>query len=92
MLHNGAGKAAKEFTKVSGFDSEHHCVDLFFWFDKSTERKNTLKEYYEFCDSECEDVINYGSTHWLSLERYINRELKKYTGLKLHFFSEGLND
>ena len=77
MLHNAAGKAAEEFTKVSGFDFEDHCVNFFFWFDKSTKRKNTLKEYYEFCDPEYEDVIKYGSTRWLSLERIINRELYK---------------
>ena len=62
MLHNAAGKAAEEFTKMSGFDFEDHCVYLFFWFDKSTKRKNTLKEYYEFCDSEYEDILKYGST------------------------------
>ena len=57
VLHNAAGKAAEEFTKMSGFDFKDHCVYLFFWFDKSTKRKNTLKEYYEFCDSEYEDRL-----------------------------------
>ena len=92
VLHNTAGKAAEEFTKVSEFDFEDHCVSLFFWFDKSTKRKNTLKEYYEFCDPEYEDAIKYGSTRWLSLERCINRELYKYTGLKSYLLSEGLSD
>ena len=85
-------KLQKNFTKVSEFDFEDHCVNLFFWFDKSTKRKNTLKEYYEFCDPEYEDVIKYGSTRWLSLERCINRELYKYTGLKSYLLSEGLSD
>ena len=44
VLHNAAGKAAEEFTKVSEFDFEDHCVNLFFWFDKSTKRKSTLKK------------------------------------------------
>ena len=51
VLHNAAGKAAEEITKASVFDFEDHCIDLFFWFDKSTKTKNTLKEHYEFCDS-----------------------------------------
>ena len=58
VLHNAAGKAAEEFTKVSGFDFKDHCVELFFWFDKPTKRKNTLTEYHEFCDSEYEYVIS----------------------------------
>ena len=44
VLHNAAGKAAEEFTKVSEFDFEDQRVNLFFWFDKSTKRKNTLKK------------------------------------------------
>ena len=90
MLHNAAGKAAGKFTKVSFLDFKDHCVNLFLWFYKSTKRKNYLKEYYEFCDSEYEDLVKYGSTRLLSSEWCINRELKKYTGLKPYFLSEGL--
>ena len=58
VLHNAAGKAAEELTKVSGFDFKDSCVELFFWFDKPTKRKNTLTEYHEFCDYYYEDVIS----------------------------------
>ncbi|CAB4033387.1 Hypothetical predicted protein [Paramuricea clavata] len=48
MLHDAAGKAANAFGTVTGFDIENHCVDLYYWFDKSTKRKGALKEYFEY--------------------------------------------
>ena len=52
ILHNASGKAGSCFSEVMGFDVEDHCVDVFYWFDKSSKRKNILKEYYDFCDLE----------------------------------------
>ncbi|CAB4009886.1 ATP-dependent DNA helicase [Paramuricea clavata] len=76
ILHNASGKAATTFSEVTGFDVEDHCVDVFYWFDKSGKRKSILEEYYEFCDTEYEGVIKFISTRWLCLELCINRELK----------------
>jgi hypothetical protein len=67
ILHNAAGKGGSAFAEVTDFDVEDHLVDLFYWFDKSSKRKSSLKEYYEFCDSEYEEVIKYVSTRWLAL-------------------------
>ena len=82
MLHNAAGKAANAFGTVTGFDIEDHCVDLYYWFDKSTKRKGSLKEYFEFCDTEYEAVVKYISVRWLCLEHCLDQELKKYVALK----------
>jgi hypothetical protein len=92
ILHNASGKAATAFSEVTGFDIEDHCVDVFYWFDKSSKRKSILKEYYEFCDTECEGVIKFISTRWLCLELFINRELRMYEGLKSYFLSENFPD
>ncbi len=92
MLHNAASKAASAFGRVTGFDIEDHCVDLYYWFDKSTKRKGALKEYFEFCNTEYEGVIKYISVRWLCLERCLDRELKKYVALKSYFCSENEND
>ena len=86
MLHNAAGKGATEFGNITKFDVEDHCIDLFYWFDKSTKRKGALKEYFEFC------VIKYISVRWLCLERCIERELKKYVALKSYFCPEEEQD
>ena len=58
-VHNAAGKGATAFANVTGFNIEDHCVDLFYWFDKSSKRKGALKEYSEFCDTEYEEVVKY---------------------------------
>ena len=92
ILHNAASKAANDFSKIAKFDLEDHCVDLYHWFEKSSKRKSALKEYYEFCDIEYAEVIRYASTRWLCLERCVNRELRKFEGLKSYFLSEGLSD
>ena len=91
-LHNASGKAGTVFSEVTDFDVEDHCVDVFYWFDKSSKQKNILKEYYEFCDTEFQEVIKFISTRSLCLELCINRELKKYEGLKSYFLSENFPD
>jgi hypothetical protein len=43
ILHNAAQKAAIAFTLESKFELEEFIVDLYYWFDGSTKRKNGLK-------------------------------------------------
>ena len=62
ILHKAASKAADAFAAVSDFIMEDHCVDLYYWFDKSSKRKSILKEYYDFCDQDYQEVIKYVST------------------------------
>ena len=42
MAHNAAHKGASSFAAISKFDVEDLVVDIFYWFDKSTKRKNEL--------------------------------------------------
>ena len=52
MLHNAAAKGATAFADATGFDLEDHRVDLFYWLEKSTSKRNEiLKEYCMFCDT-----------------------------------------
>ena len=69
-------KASDTFNNITGFEISDHCVDLYYWFDKSSKCKCALKEYYEFCYLEYAHVIKFMSTRWLSLELCVNRELK----------------
>ena len=41
IIHNAANKAAKQFSKVPGFDVKDFLVELFRRFDKSSKRKAT---------------------------------------------------
>ena len=92
ILHNAASKAADAFAAVSDFSVEDHCVDLYYWFDKSSKRKSILKEYYDFCDQDYQEIIKYISTRWLCSERCVNCELKTYPGLLSYFMSENEKD
>ena len=66
---------------VSGFDVDEFIVDLFYWFDKSTKRKNFMQEYCHFCDHSYRAIVKHVSTPWLSLELAIECGLKQLRGL-----------
>ena len=55
--------------KVSGFDIEDLCIDVFYWFDASTKCKGILKDFCTFCDSDYHEIVRYISVGWLSLEK-----------------------
>ena len=71
---------------------EDVLIDIFYWFDKSSKRKGKLAEYFEFCDQEYQKVLKHISVRWLSLERCMDRVLKKFTSLKSYFESEHFAD
>ena len=43
--HNDAVKASSAFTKITKCGTEDHCVDLCYWFEKSSKQKSALEEY-----------------------------------------------
>lgn len=88
IAHNTASIAAEALQHDVRFDVEEIMVDLFYWFDKSTKRKSSLKEYCCFCDVQYRKIIKHVSTRWLSLEMAIERTLKLYDGLYSYFLSE----
>ena len=50
IIHNVASHSSKAFVKVIKCDVGDMAVDVFFWFDYSTKRKNLLAEFCQFCD------------------------------------------
>ena len=71
-----------------GFDVEEFTIDLFYWFDKSTKRKNKLQNYCTFCNQVYRAVVKHVSTWWLSLEIAVQRSLKQFPSLTSYFKSE----
>ena len=88
LVHNIANHASEALHKESGVDVEDVCVDVFYWFDKSTKRKGILQDFCDFCDSSYREVIRHVSVRWLSLEQAINRILLLYMPLQSYFRSE----
>ena len=87
IVHNIASKAGDMYSRVTGFDVEDFCVDVYYWFDKSTKRKQYLEEFCLFCDTTYAHMIEHVSTRWLSLESAVSRVLQKYAALKSYFLS-----
>lgn len=87
IIHNGAQKGGQCYCASSKFDAEEFLIDLYFWFEHSTKRKNELRSFCEFCDQEYRKIIKHVSTRWLSLEIAIERCLKQYPSLKSYFLS-----
>ena len=85
IIHNAARKASDVFCSS---DVEEFCIDIYYWFDKSTKRKNSLLSYCTFCDLEYRNIIKHVTTRWLSLKCAIERILKQYPSLKSYFLSE----
>ena len=83
-------KASTAFAKTTKFNIEDHCVDLHYWFEKSSKQKSALEEYCVFCNTDYAKVIRHASTGWLGFERCVNRESQKYVALESYFKSEGL--
>ena len=92
LAHIAATEANDAFTDVLGINIEDVLIDLFYWFDKSSKKKGKLSEYFEFCYQDYQKVLKHVSTHWLSLERCVERALKKFPSLKAYFLSESFPD
>ena len=87
IIHNAASYSATNFGKVVGFDIEEFLIDLYYWYDKSTNRKNTLAEFCEFVDIDYRKIIKHVSTRWLTMLQATDRTLKQYPALKSYFLS-----
>ena len=92
LAHIVASNTNDAFSQHIGLNVEDVVVDLFYWFDKSSKRKEKLKEYHEFCNQEYREVLKHLSIRWLSLEKCINRAVLKHISLKSYFKSEHIAD
>lgn len=70
---------------MSEFDVEEFDIDIYYWFDKSTNRKGEYDQFCEFCDAPYRKVLKHLAVRWLSLELTIERILKQFQPLKLYF-------
>ena len=57
IIHNTTHKGSAGFTYNTKFNVEDFCIDIFYYFDKSTKRKNALQGYAEFFDQVYHDIL-----------------------------------
>ena len=67
IFHDTIHKWSAGFTCNTIFDVEYFCIDIFYYFDKSTKRTNALQGYAEFFDQEYCVILKHINTCWLSL-------------------------
>ena len=88
IIHNTAHKGSAGFTCNTKFDVEDFCIDIFYYFDRSTKRNNALQGYAEFCDQGYRDILKHINVRWLSLERAVERILLQYSSLRAYVLRE----
>ena len=69
--------ASKGAAKLS-VNVERIVIDSYYHFDKSSTRKEVMKEYRQFCDVEEQKILKHCFTRWLSLSKSLTRCLKQY--------------
>lgn len=87
LLHNIACKASESFSDTTEFNLEDICIDVYYYFDKSSKRKSLLDEYAEFCEIDYRQIIKHVNTRWLRVETVVRRNLDMYPALKSYFLS-----
>ena len=88
IIHNTAKKGSVEFNRVTKFDTEDFCLEIYFYLGKSAKQKNALQSYAEFCGQEYRTFLEHVELRWLSLERAVERILFQYATFKIYFESE----
>ena len=92
LAHLVASEANDAFSEVLSMNIESIIIDVYYWFEKSSKRKGKLAEYFEFCNQDYQQILKHVSVRWLSLERCVDRVLKKLPSLKSYFLSEDSAD
>lgn len=88
MAHNAARYACSAFCeKLPMFDIEELLVDVYFWFEYSSKRKNAYADFCTFTDVEYRRVLKFISVRWLGMSSCLERILKQFAALKSYFLS-----
>ncbi|XP_063743299.1 uncharacterized protein LOC134866984 [Eleginops maclovinus] len=84
LIHLAAEKAAAQLP----VSIEELLVDIYFYLDKSSKRKQGLKKFQDLCGVEMRKIVKHVSTRWLSLDKCIARLLQQWPALLQYFESE----
>ena len=59
LAHIAASNGNDAFSNYVGLNVEDVMVDLYYWVEKSAKRKGKLKEYFEFCNQDYQDLLKH---------------------------------
>ncbi|KAL6461146.1 hypothetical protein MHYP_G00311120 [Metynnis hypsauchen] len=85
IVHNTVKKALDKLS----VDVENIVLKIYSFFSTSAKRRESLKEFCEFCDVEFHEILRHVVTRWLSLNPAITRLLQNWVPLKSYLISIG---
>ena len=88
ILHN----CAKYALRTLSVDIENLVLKVFSEFSCSAKKREQLKECFEFCQSQFQEVIRHVPTRWLSLHKAVERLLLSWKPLKSYFLALGSDE
>ncbi|XP_033105097.1 uncharacterized protein LOC117107512, partial [Anneissia japonica] len=77
--------------KELDLNPESLVIDIYYYFDKSSKRRQDLKEFQEFCGVAKERVQKHCPTRWLSLGKSIKHLLSQWDAFQSYFNSKSEN-
>ena len=84
LIHLAAEKAAKTLP----YQFDEILVDLFYYLEKSANRKQELTNFQNMCDTDTERILKHVCTRWLSMGACLNRLINQWLPLKKYFESK----
>lgn len=84
LMHLAARKAAK----CLPVDVESPLIDIFYYLDKSSKRKQALIEVQKRLELPVQKIIKHVPTRWLSLGKCLQRLVDQYDALVTYFKEE----
>lgn len=85
IVHNTVKKALDKLS----VDVENTVLKIYSFFSTSAKRRESLKEFCEFCDVEFHEILRHAATRWLSLNPAITRLLQNWVPLQSYLISIG---
>lgn len=82
---------AKTAAKELSMSPEELIIDIYYYFEKSSKRREDLKEFQEFCNVAQQRVQKHCPTRWLSLGKSLDHLLNQWPAFSSYFQSHSEN-
>ena len=82
---------AKTAAKELSLSPEELLIDIYYYFEKSSKRREDLKEFQDFCNVAQQRVQKHCPTRWLSLGKGLDHLLNQWPAFSSYFESHSEN-
>ncbi len=82
---------AKTAAKELSMSPEELLIDIYYYFEKSSKRREDLKQFQDFCNVAQQRVQKHCPTRWLSLGKGLDHMLNQWPAFSSYFESHSEN-